>query len=124
VYETYRIFLSDSMSVCAGPYPTFDFDSAKLDTEEQPSMRNLAQCMKTGPLQNKHVLLTGKTDPRGTDAYNDKLGLERAERVKRYLLAQGIASDRVLTKSVGESESSPLPKDWPQDRHVQVSSPP
>ena len=122
--ETYHLFVTTTVQSCAGLYPTFDFDSAKVDTEEQPGLRDLAQCMKTGPLHGKRVLVTGKTDPRGTDAYNDKLGLERAARVKRYLLAHGISSDRVATTSVGESDASPLPRDWPQDRHVQISEAP
>lgn len=123
-HETYRLFVNTTVQSCAGLYPVFDFDSVKVDTEEQAGLRELAQCMKTGPLQGRRVLVTGKTDPRGTDEYNDKLGLERAARVKRYLVAHGISSDRVVTASVGESDASPLPRDWPQDRHVQISEAP
>ena len=123
-YDTYHVFVSTTVQSCSGLYPTFEFDSAKLDAEEQAGLRELAACMKTGPLRGKRVLVTGRTDPRGTVAHNDKLGLERAARVKRYLLAHGIASDRVLTASVGETDASPLPRDWPQDRHVQVSEAP
>lgn len=123
-YETYHIYTTTTVQSCSGLYPTFDFDSAKLDTDEQAGLRELAECMKTGALHGKRVLVTGKTDPRGTEAYNDKLGFERAQRVKRYLVAHGITYDRVLTDSVGESEARPLPRDWPQDRHVQVSEAP
>ena len=123
-FETYHLFVTSTVQSCAGLFPTFDFDSAKVDAEEQAGLRELADCMKTGPLHGRRVLVTGKTDPRGTEAYNDKLGLERAARVKRYLLAHGISSDRVVTASVGESDASPLPADWPQDRHVRVSEAP
>ncbi len=122
--ETYGVFVHTTVNSCSGLYPTFEFDSAKLDAEEQQGLRTLVECMKTGPLRASRVLVTGRTDPRGSDAYNQKLGLERAARVKRYLVAHGISSDRVQTASVGESDASPLPGDWPQDRHVRISEVP
>jgi outer membrane protein OmpA-like peptidoglycan-associated protein len=65
-------------------------------------------------------LLVGHTDPRGTAEYNDKLGLDRAERVKRYLVTNGVDTGRVLTSSVGESEASASPQDWAKDRRVEI----
>lgn len=121
---TYGVFISTTVKSCSGLYPTFEFDSAKLDAEEQQGLRSLVQCMKTGPLRTRGVVVTGRTDPRGSEAYNDELGLERAARVKRYLVAHGISAERVQTASVGESDASPLPRDWPQDRHVQISEAP
>jgi OmpA-OmpF porin, OOP family len=66
------------------------------------------------------VQLVGRADPRGSEEYNEKLGLERAERVKSYLVGQGVEPGRVLTKSLGEKDASPSPADWPNDRHVEV----
>jgi len=116
----YNLWLTDPVrSVCAGPDPFFQFDSSKTDGP-QPTMQTLVNCMLTGPLKGKAILLVGHTDPRGTPQYNEKLGLERAERVKRYLVANGVDADRVQTSSVGEEEASPSPADWPKDRRVEI----
>lgn len=64
--------------------------------------------------------MIGRTDPRGTEKYNEKLGLERADRVKRYLVSKGIDPARVKTRSLGQNDASLLPKDWPTDRRVDI----
>jgi OOP family OmpA-OmpF porin len=40
----------------------------------------------------------------GTDAYNDKLSLRRAEAVKAYLLSKGVEANRVYTEGKGEKQ--------------------
>jgi outer membrane protein OmpA-like peptidoglycan-associated protein len=106
--------------VCGGPDPFFAFDSSKPDTTAQPTMQNLVDCMRSGALTGKGITLIGHTDPRGSADYNLKLGRERAERVKRYMVANGIDTQRILTDSVGKSEAKEAPKDWPADRRVEI----
>lgn len=48
--------------------------------------------------------LVGHTDPRATDAYNIELGLRRSHSVSRYLRSQGIAPERIVIRSQGESQ--------------------
>jgi outer membrane protein OmpA-like peptidoglycan-associated protein len=50
------------------------------------------------------VEVQGHTDSKGSDEYNMKLGERRAESVKSYLTKQGIAADRISTKSFGKSD--------------------
>lgn len=115
----YNLWLGDSLrSLCAGPAPFFQFNSAEAGA--QPTMQTLVNCMLSGPLKGKSIRLIGHTDPRGTPQYNEKLGLERAERVKRYLVTNGVEEGRVATSSVGEDEASPSPADWPKDRRVEI----
>lgn len=119
--ELYHIYLGEPVHrACAGPTPYFDFDSTKSTPSDQPTMQNLVTCMISGPLTGKGILLVGHTDPRGSAAYNAKLGLERAERVKTYLVTNGVGRDRVQTSSDGSEDASPYPKDWPSDRRVGV----
>ena len=116
----YGMFIEEGVrSVCSGPSPSFTFDSSK-GAGSDPTMQTLANCMISGPLEGKNIRLIGHTDPRGAAGYNDKLGLERAERVKRYLVGQGIDGKRIETSSHGEDQSSEEPNLWPRDRHVQV----
>ena len=49
-------------------------------------------------------MLFRSTDAIGTDAYNQKLGLRRAEAVKAYLVSKGIEKNRVYTDSKGERQ--------------------
>jgi outer membrane protein OmpA-like peptidoglycan-associated protein len=119
--ELYHIYLGEPVHrACAGPTPYFDFDSTKATTEDHPTMQTLVTCMITGPLAGKSILLVGHTDPRGTAAYNAKLGLERAERVKTYLVTNGVDRSRVQIVSDGSEDASPYPKDWPTDRRVGI----
>jgi outer membrane protein OmpA-like peptidoglycan-associated protein len=120
--EVLNLYVADEVrNECSGSAPFFEFDSAKVESEDKGSMNNLAQCMKSGPLQGKTILLTGRTDPRGTEEYNEELGLARAEKVKQYLIKRGIESDRVKVRSLGKEDASPYPKDWATDRRVQIN---
>jgi outer membrane protein OmpA-like peptidoglycan-associated protein len=117
----YNMYVAEPVrKVCSGAVPFFEFDSSDTREGDQPTMKTLAECMSSGPLSGKTIKLIGRTDPRGTTAYNDKLGLERAEQVKRYLVSHGVESTRVQVESVGEEAASPAPKDWPKDRRVEI----
>ena len=98
--QLYSVFVGDALvHSCSGSAPFFEFDSADAK-KDQPTMQMLANCMVDGPLKGKSIKLIGHTDPRGTAGYNDKLGLERAERVQRYLVAHGVDSTRVEVATV------------------------
>ena len=117
----YSIFIGDAVvRSCSGPAPFFDFDSSDANAKDQPTMQMLSNCMLDGPLKGKTIKLIGHTDPRGSASYNDKLGLERAGRVKRYLVTHGVTENRVQVDTVGEDEARDTPKDWPKDRRVEI----
>ncbi len=121
VEQPYNMYYGDTVrQICKGPDPYFAFDSTQPDTAAQPTLQTLATCMKAGPLKDKRIALTGRTDPRGSENYNEKLGLVRAERVKRYLVANGIDAGRIETHSLGKTDASPAPQDWATDRRVQI----
>ncbi|MBO0160588.1 OmpA family protein, partial [Vibrio parahaemolyticus] len=46
----------------------------------------------------------GHTDSIGSDAYNQKLSVRRAEAVKAYLVSKGIEENRVYTEGKGEKQ--------------------
>ncbi len=116
----YSMYVNDSVrSTCSGPSPFFNLDSSKPAGNE-PTLQTLVNCMISGPLKGRTITLIGRTDPRGTEEYNEKLGLERAEKVKKYLIANGVDGERVKTESLGKEDASPLPKDWAGDRRVEI----
>ena len=50
------------------------------------------------------IIAVGHTDSVGSDAYNQKLSLKRAEAVKAYLTGKGIEANRVYTEGKGEKQ--------------------
>lgn len=117
----YNVYVAPPVQrVCTGSVPFFEFDSAHTRDVDQPTMKNLAECMLSGPLAKKSIVLIGHADPRGTTNYNERLGMDRAERVKAYLVERGVDAARLQTASHGEETASTDPKEWPRDRRVEI----
>ena len=83
------------------PDTNFDFNVRKLNAMGKARVKTAAEILKReGALQ---VVLEGHADERGTDAYNMKLGIDRAEAVKAELISLGISPSTLSTVSFGES---------------------
>lgn len=83
------------------PDTNFDFNKRTLNSAGREKVRVAAQILKReGYLK---VVLEGHADSRGSEGYNQKLGLDRAEAVKAELVAQGIPVDTLATVSFGET---------------------
>jgi OOP family OmpA-OmpF porin len=80
----------------------FDFDKSDLKAEGKAKLDDLAS--KLGGITLEVVIAVGHTDSIGTDAYNQKLSVRRAESVKSYLISKGIDPKRVYTEGKGESQ--------------------
>jgi peptidoglycan-associated lipoprotein len=78
----------------------FGLDSAELDDMGRADVTANAEIMKKYP--RWVVTLEGHCDERGTAEYNLALGERRAVAVKTYLVALGIAPDRLRTVSYGK----------------------
>ena len=100
----------------------FDFDKSVLKPEGRQMLDGLIG--KINKEFNLEVIIAvGHTDWIGTDAYNQKLGLRRAEAVKAYLIARGIEKNRVYTDSKGESQpiaSNKTAQGRAQNRRVEI----
>lgn len=117
----YNMYVTESVRLaCSGPDPFFAFDSAKPKLDDQPTMNNLVDCMLHGVLQGKSIKLVGRTDPRGTAGSNERLGLDRADNVKKFLVANGVDPGRVQTASAGADDAAKAPQQWAKDRRVQI----
>ncbi|MBI3419817.1 MAG: peptidoglycan-associated lipoprotein Pal [Proteobacteria bacterium] len=83
-----------------GDHVFYGFDSSELTPEDQATLDRQAQWLKQYGSVN--VTVEGHCDERGTREYNLALGQKRADAAKSYLVAAGVAANRVETISYGK----------------------
>lgn len=84
---------------------TFAFNSSQLDGAAQATLRQQAGWIRQFPEIRFKVF--GHADAVGSNRYNKRLGLQRANAVVRYLSTQGISTKR-LEAVVSFGETQPL----------------
>jgi OOP family OmpA-OmpF porin len=80
----------------------FDFDRSVIKAEGKSKLDDLAN--KVRGVNLEVVIAIGHADRIGSDAYNQKLSVRRAESVKAYLVSKGIEPNRVYTEGKGEKQ--------------------
>lgn len=79
----------------------FDVNQATIRPESAGTLAGIAKLMQEQP--SLRFTVEGHTDSDGDDNSNMKLSQLRAEAVKSYLVEQGIATERLAVKGLGES---------------------
>ncbi len=80
----------------------FDFDRYVIRPDARSKLDDLV-----GKLRNVNlevVIAVGHADRLGSDAYNMKLSVRRADSVKAYLVSKGISASRIYTEGKGERQ--------------------
>lgn len=80
----------------------FDFDKSAVKSEGKAALDDLLS--KLQGMDTEVMITVGHTDSVGSDAYNQKLSMRRAEAVKAYLISKGIQASRVYTEGKGEAQ--------------------
>jgi len=80
----------------------FEFGSYKLLGSSFDELDALALYLVKHPQVS--VVLSGHTDDVGSDRYNQRLSLQRAENVARYLKLQGIPDSRIRAEGHGKAQ--------------------
>lgn len=81
----------------------FGFDKDNLRPEAQQTLNALAQRLSDVKVQS--VRVEGHTDFMGSEQYNQALSERRANVVSNYLVARGVASNKISAVGLGESQT-------------------
>ena len=79
---------------------TFDTNSSHISSDFYRVLSSVAKVLKE--YEKTYVDIYGNTDNVGQSSYNIQLSQRRAESVSRYLQQQGILSQRMITRGMGE----------------------
>jgi OmpA-OmpF porin, OOP family len=80
----------------------FDFDKSVVKPDGKAKLDDLAA--KVRGVNLEVVIAIGHADSIGSDAYNQRLSVRRAESVKAYLVSKGIEANRIYTEGKGEKQ--------------------
>ncbi|MBN1254741.1 MAG: OmpA family protein [Deltaproteobacteria bacterium] len=99
----------------------FAFDSSELTSEGRAVLDQQIPSLKANP--NMKVNLAGHTCSLGSEAYNQALSERRAKSVYDYLVANGIAAERLTMTGYGETRpafSNDTEEGRSQNRRVEL----
>jgi outer membrane protein OmpA-like peptidoglycan-associated protein len=103
------------------PNVNFDFNVRKLNALGKGRVKQIAEMLATTP--SLKVVLQGHADYVGSEQYNEKLGMDRAQAVKDELVGLGVSAERLSTVSFGETQPIHAEQeDWARaiNRRVEV----
>ena len=80
----------------------FDTNKYTIRPADLAELQKAVDFAKKNPDAKFHVV--GYTDSRGSDKHNQKLSENRAEAVKRYLVGEAVAPERITSEGKGEAD--------------------
>jgi len=94
------VSLIDSVNSSGTVY--FDFGKSELKPEAHEMLDKIAAEMKEGG--STILYITGYTDDRGSEGFNEVLSIARANAVKEYLVANGVPAENLIVSGKGKNE--------------------
>src|SRR4029077_14901895 len=97
----------------------FESDQTDLTAQARATLDKQAQWLSR--YTNYQFTIEGHADERGTREYNTALGARRAQSVREYLVARGVAANRMRTISYGKERPVAVCNDiscWSQNRRA------
>jgi peptidoglycan-associated lipoprotein len=108
--------------VNVGDRAYFDLNAYTVRSDAEPMLAGQAQWLQRYPAVQ--IRIEGNCDERGTQEYNMALGARRAESVRSFLVAHGVAPSRITTISYGKERPIDLGHDetaWAKDRNAHTA---
>jgi outer membrane protein OmpA-like peptidoglycan-associated protein len=101
----------------------FEYDKAELrvDAETQKTLGDFKGFLEQNP--QVKIEVEGHTDSRASNEYNRELSDRRAAAVRKWLIGNGVAEDRIT--SIGKGEDDPQVPEPPEckDKHPEQTAP-
>lgn len=99
--------------------PHFAHADSSLDDDARERLRRAAACMLRETAVRYRLI--GRCDPTGTTEFNMALGERRARNVEAFLIALGVAGERLSTASDGAASAAEEGESqWPENRRVDI----
>jgi len=101
----------------------FDLGKSALRPRARATLDSLALQLNAAAARSLKITITGYTDSIGSEAYNLKLGMARANSVKSYLASKGVDASRMTADSKGEADPiapNSTPEGRQQNRRVVI----
>ncbi|MEA1938169.1 MAG: peptidoglycan-associated lipoprotein Pal [Pseudomonadota bacterium] len=116
-YDVEDLTVQEELEIKVGDRVFFDLDKYNLKSAARATLERQAVFLKKN--KSMRVLIEGHCDERGTREYNLALGARRAAAARNYLVALGVAPERVTTISYGKERPVVLGSNeaaWAQNR--------
>ncbi|MFT5696029.1 MAG: peptidoglycan-associated lipoprotein, partial [Myxococcota bacterium] len=97
----------------------FDYDRSEIRNDMRDILKLNAEVLQ---LSGATAMIEGHADERGSEEYNLALGERRAETIRKYMTALGVASSQLRIVSYGESKPAVSGHDdnaWRLNRRVE-----
>jgi peptidoglycan-associated lipoprotein len=99
----------------------FDYDKAEIRGDARQALSKTADFLRSYP--QVAIVIEGHCDERGSTEYNVALGDRRSDSAKDFLVAQGVAADRIQTVSYGKERpfcTASNESCWQQNRRAHL----
>ena len=99
----------------------FDVDASQLTPGAYDRLRSLARTLNNYP--KSLVIIKGHTDSTGPAAYNQRLSEDRADRVRAFLISEGVSPTRITAIGFGAQlplSTNATPEGRAQNRRVEI----
>jgi len=82
----------------------FAFNKSDITPEAKMILDRIAETFTDPVNASRTLTITGNTDAIGSERYNEKLGQDRADQAKAYLVSKGVAESRITARTAGEGD--------------------
>jgi peptidoglycan-associated lipoprotein len=99
----------------------FDVGSADVRSEFDPALQAHARYLAANP--KARLRIDGNADERGSHEFNARLGLKRADNVRRAMIQHGAPDKQISAKSLGKAQPKLKGHDeesWAENRRADV----
>jgi peptidoglycan-associated lipoprotein len=120
--------VSDVENATAGPESTpiqqsgvllFDTDKDSVSAQDMNILQQYAAFLTSHP--DSALVISGHADERGTREHNSDLSGRRAQQVVSVLVSMGVSEAQLQTRSFGEDQPVNDPKNWAENRRVELN---